>query len=156
MFTPLHRFLGEPGNSPLTMQLLQAAVAAGVPESSALDWKRALPAQSGLGSTDFPKDVAAMANSGGGMIVFGVEEAEKRATGLTDIGELSETHERALRAVAVSAIHPPVFDLVVTRLGEPGNAAVAVVVAASVDAPHLIYRGEYSERRCATTPTRCG
>jgi hypothetical protein len=143
MFTALHEALGESRDSALTYEMLRAAVEVRVSESSGLDWKRALPAESGLGATDFPKDVAAMANSGGGMIVFGVEENDKRATGLVDVGELSERHERALRSVAVSAIHPPVFNLGVIRLGEAGGTAVAVVVPPSVDGPHLIYRGEY-------------
>ena len=65
----------------MTDTMLDAAVAAGVAESDALDWKRALPEAKSLGSTDFSKDIAAMANSGGGMIVYGVDETEKRATG---------------------------------------------------------------------------
>ena len=143
MFTALHEALGEPRDSALTYKMIRAAAVAGVAESTGLDWKRALPAESGLGATDFPKDVAAMANSGGGMIVYGVEESDKRATGLVDAGDLSERHERALRSVAVSAIHPPVFDLGVFRLAGEEGSAVAVVVPPSVDGPHLIYRGEY-------------
>ncbi|MEV7482422.1 AlbA family DNA-binding domain-containing protein [Streptomyces halstedii] len=78
-FTPLHRILGlAPG--PLTGDLLDAAVKAGVTEHSDLDWKSELPPAKGLPQTDFPKDVAAMANSGGGVIVYGVQETQKAAT----------------------------------------------------------------------------
>ncbi|GAA1479005.1 hypothetical protein GCM10009623_34510 [Nocardioides aestuarii] len=143
MFTAIHQALGVPRDAPLTYSMLEAAVTAGVVESDGLDWKRALPPEAGLGATDFPKDVAAMANSGGGVIVFGVDEAEKRATGLVDVGELTERHERALRSAAVSAVHPPVFSLSVLRLQGDGGLAVAVVVPPSVDSPHVIYRGEY-------------
>lgn len=70
-FTALHRAVGAaPG--PLTGEILDAAVAAGVAESNDLDWKSELPPAKGLPQTDFPKDVAAMANSGGGVIVYGV------------------------------------------------------------------------------------
>ncbi|WP_235978771.1 AlbA family DNA-binding domain-containing protein [Streptomyces lycii] len=78
-FTPLHRMLGlAPG--PLTGDILDAAVTDGVTERSDLDWKSELPPAKGLPQTDFPKDVAAMANSGGGVIVYGVQETQKAAT----------------------------------------------------------------------------
>lgn len=86
-FTALHRVLGvAPG--PLTADLLDDAVARGIEEASDLDWKSELPPKKGLSQTDFPKDVAAMANSGGGVIVFGVLESQKAATGRVDVGEL--------------------------------------------------------------------
>ena len=140
-FTPLHRGLGLPP-SILTDEILDAAVAAGVVETDDLDWKSELPPVKGLPQTDVPKDIAAMANSGGGMIVYGVEESQKVATVRKDAGEFTEVHERALRSAAITAVTPPVFGLEIHRLG--GNPrAVAVIVPASVDGPHLIYRGEY-------------
>lgn len=141
-FTALHRLLGRaPG--PLTDELIEEAVTSSLAETDDLDWKSELPPAKGLMQTDFPKDVAAMANSGGGTIVYGVEESQKSATGRCDVGELSEGHERTLRSAAVTAITPPVFGLDIHRLGQPDCRAVAVVVPASVDGPHLIYRGEY-------------
>lgn len=141
-FTALHRALGlAPG--PLTDEILDDAVAAGVAETSDLDWKSELPPAKGLPQTDFPKDVAAMANSGGGLIVYGVRESQKAATERVDVGELSETYERSLRSVANTAITPPMFGLNVHRLGTPGSRAVVVEVPASVDGPHLIYRNDY-------------
>jgi len=141
-FTALHRALGV-GPGPLTDELLDAAVAAGVVETSDLDWKSELPPAKGLPQTDFPKDVAAMANSGGGVIVFGVREAQKAATGRVDVGEFDETYERSLRSAAITAISPPVFGLKVHRLGTERNRAFVVEVPAGVDGPHLIYRNEY-------------
>lgn len=141
-FTALHRALGvAPGA--LTDDLLDEAVAAGVVETDDLDWKAELPPAKGLPTTDFPKDVAAMANSGGGLIVYGVLEAQTAATGRVDVGEFDETHERSLRSAAITAIAPPVFGLTVHRLGVEGRRAVVVEVPPSVDGPHLIYRGEY-------------
>lgn len=141
-FTALHRSLGV-GPGPLTDEILDAAVAAGVIEANDLDWKSELPPARGLPQTDFPKDVAAMANSGGGVIVFGVREEQKAATARADVGELDEAYERSLRSAAITAISPPVFGLVIHRLGPEGKRAVAVEVPASIDGPHLIYRNEY-------------
>ncbi len=142
VFTPLHRALGlEPG--PLTDKVLDAAVAAGVREGDELDWKSELPPAKGLSQTDFPKDVAAMANGAGGLIVFGVREEQKAATERIDVVEFDETYERALRSVAITAISPPVFGLNVHRLGSEGKRALVVEVPASVEGPHLIYRNQY-------------
>ncbi|TDZ77367.1 hypothetical protein DE4585_04761 [Mycobacteroides salmoniphilum] len=140
-FTALHRVLGrEPG--PLTNELLDQAIAAAVAETDDLDWKSELPAIKGLPQGDVPKDIAAMSNSGGGVIVYGVEEEQKAASARRDAGEFSQEHERAFRSAAVTAISPPVFGLEIHRLGT-NPRAIAVVVPASVDGPHLIYRNDY-------------
>lgn len=140
-FTALHRALGL-APSPLTDDLLDAAVAAGVAEASDLDWKSELPPAKGLPQTDFPKDVAAMANSGG-VIVFGVRESQKAAVERVDVGEFDEAYERTMRSAAVTAVTPPVFGLNVHRLDAEGNRAVVVEVPASIDGPHLIYKNDY-------------
>jgi predicted HTH transcriptional regulator len=123
-FTALHRLLGrDPG--PLTDEMIKEAVAQGIAE------------------TDYPKDIAAMANSGGGMIVYGVTEKDKKATGREAVDELTERFAQALRSAAVTAISPPVFGLDIGQLGDASNRCIAVIVPASVDGPHLIFRGEH-------------
>lgn len=142
-FTPLHRSLGiDP--QPLTDELLNQAVAQGVLETHDLDWKSQLPAIKNIPQSDFPKDIAAMANSGGGAIVYGVTESQKAATGREDVGDFHELWERALRNAAITAISPPVFGLRIHKLGtiEEGNRSVVVVVPRSLEGPHLIYRNE--------------
>lgn len=135
-FTALHRVLGLPPG-PLTDDLLDEAVDAGAEEADDLDWKSELPSVKGLPLSDFPKDVAAMANSGGGVIVFGVREAQKAATERVDVGDFDESCERAFRSAAITAISPPVFGLNVHRIGTDPRAVV-VEVPASIDGPHLI------------------
>lgn len=141
-FTSLHRLLGQlPG--PVTDEMVDLAVTEGLAETTDLDWKSRLPEIKNLSQQDFPKDVAAMANSGGGLIVFGIEESDKKATKRVDAGVLTEQHERALRGVAVSAISPPVMGLDIQRVGEEGARVVVVVIPPTVDGPHLIYRENY-------------
>ncbi len=84
-----------------------------------------------------------MANSGGGVLVFGVTESQKAATGRKDTEERGERYESALSSAAVTAISPPVFGLEIVQLGAPGNQCVVVVIPPSVDGPPLIYKNEY-------------
>lgn len=141
MFTALHRAAGvEPG--PLTNEILDSAIATGTKESVDLDWKAQLPPAKDLRGTDFPKDIAAMANAGGGIIVYGVEEVQKSATSRVDIGSLDEGHERALRKAAIVAATPPIFGLDIVKLEREGQNAVVVIVPASADGPHLVYRND--------------
>jgi hypothetical protein len=141
-FTPIHRLLGR-APAPLSDEMIDEAINQSIAETDDLDWKSKLPPAKGMAETDYPKDIAAMANSGGGMIVYGIAESDKRATGRVDTSELTERLEQTLRSVAVSSIHPPVFGLGITQLGEDGNRCVAIAVPARTGGPHLIYGGEY-------------
>lgn len=142
LFTSLHQYLGEaPG--PLTETMLHEAIAQGLPEAADLDWKARLPAEKGLPASDLPKDLAAMANSGGGVLVFGVTETAKRASGREDAGELDESYERTLRRAAYTAIRPPLTGLLIERIAESNRRAVAIVVPDSPDAPHLVFSNQY-------------
>ncbi|GAA0988562.1 hypothetical protein GCM10009551_043760 [Nocardiopsis tropica] len=141
-FTALHRSLGLPPGA-VTDEMIDAVVDARLAETTDLDWKSELPPPKNLSGSDFPKDIAAMANSGGGVIVYGISEKQKAATGRGDVGRLDENHERALRQVAISAISPPVFGLTIDCLGEQGRRVVVVEVPASIDGPHLILRNQF-------------
>lgn len=142
LFTSLHRHLGEPPG-PITEAMLDDAVTRRLPETTDLDWKSELPDRSGLVQSDFPKDVAAMANSGGGTLVYGVRDVEKRASDRTDAGAVDEKYERSLHAVAYTAIAPPVLGLRVETIVTEGQRAYAVVVPDSPDAPHLVYKNQF-------------
>ncbi|WP_410611108.1 helix-turn-helix domain-containing protein [Amycolatopsis sp. lyj-109] len=141
LFTALHRELGRP-RGPLTDEMVDVAVAEGVAETDDLDWKRSVPNAKDLSTSDALKDIAAMANNGGGMIVYGVSEQEKKATERFDVGDVDERYERTFSQVAISGIHPPVFNVRFHQLGNSPRA-LAVVVPPSIDVPHLIYRNDY-------------
>lgn len=141
-FTPLHQALGAQP-CPLISEMIDEAIEAGIEKSDQIDWKSELPPERPLAQSDVIKDITAFANSGGGILVFGVTEEGAKATGCIDVGAVTESYERTLRRVVVSGVQPPVFGLTVARLGGEGNRALAVVVPPSVDTPHLVYRGEY-------------
>ncbi|NVM96081.1 AlbA family DNA-binding domain-containing protein [Arthrobacter wenxiniae] len=143
-FNALHKALGlEP--RPLDFSMINDAVERQVAESPDLDWKRCLPmdTQKPDWKNEFAKDVAAMANSGGGVIVFGVEEEKAVASRIVSTGGISDAQERTLRSIAFSAIHPPVLGARFTPVTDGTDTVVVLHVPASPDAPHLIYKGDY-------------
>lgn len=135
-WTSLHRALGlTPGH--LTFDDIQLACAQQVAEEADLDWKRELPGKDG--AEEFAKDVAAMANTDGGLIVFGVHENSARAVKISP-QTVDDLVMRTLRQY-LSRIQPTVFGVEFRQLaprdGAPGVLLMAV--PASPDAPHLFY-----------------
>lgn len=155
-FTALHRALGlEP--SPLSYKMIQQAVSDEVQERSDLDWKRELPQGNGEETRDeFTKDVAAMANSGGGTIVFGVEEDRSTSAAKTIVGASSwdDSRQRTLRTWAFNSIHPPVHGLEFASVDEDGTEVIVLHVQASAETPHLIVKnGSFRSPRREGTGT---
>lgn len=142
VFTPIHRALDlEP--SDLTFELLDQAVAAHVREADDLDWKLTLPQRSEnpKWKEEFAKDVAAMANSGGGWLVYGVSEDRKTsaATEVAGVGDLDQGVEQQLRGVAHGHIRPAVRELRFHPISDPDRGNVLMLhVPASLDVPHLL------------------
>ena len=103
------------------MDLIRKACAQAVKEQQDLEWKSALPltvpADKAEGrdeqQDELAKDIAAMANTRGGMIVYGV--AGKRGTNATSkvdsVGRPDDVTIQNIRRVASNLIYPPVFGL---------------------------------------------
>lgn len=143
MFTPIHRALGlEPGD--LTWQLIEQAVDQAVVETSDLDWKRsAYDSRDPQWQDEAAKDIAAMADSGGGWIVFGVaEDAEANsASQVTPVAWNSDKQQRLLRA-AYARIGPPVLGLEFFPVSGENGQVVLLRIPDSRDAPHFARKGD--------------
>lgn len=155
-FTALHRALGmEP--TPLSFSMIEQALSDEVQERSDLDWKRDLPQGNGDETRDeFAKDVAAMANSGGGTIVFGVEEDRSTSAAKTISGASSwdDGRQRTLRTWAFNSIHPPVRGLEFASVQDDGAEVIVLNVQASAETPHLIVKnGSFRSPRREGTGT---
>lgn len=168
-WTPLHAILGETSTA-LEYALIERAVDERVSEQTHLDWKRQLPltapktdrAAKQAQQAELAKDIAAMANSGGGMIVFGIEETRAAGTSaaasITGVGPVDEDTTRDIRRVAGSLVYPPVvgLDLIhltpTVRVGEPNavqpdessadeshGGVLVLLVPDSIDRPHLVH-----------------
>jgi len=140
-WTRLHERLGIEAR-PLTYDDIRAAVDQQLDEDAQLEWKGHRPSSEGE-RVELGKDLAAMANSGGGLIVFGVGE-ETRDDGSkipvhTDVA-LDEHAEQQVRSVAWGRVRPIIAGVEIEQLenpGEPGRGVLAVWVPPSPDAPHF-------------------
>lgn len=141
IFSALHRELGQ-RSGPFTIDMINQAIEEGVEERDDLDWKQELTEQKKLKGEEFVKDVAAMANNGGGLIIYGVDEREKVAIARHDAPGFGEGYERSLIAATIHHIHPPVFGVEPFPLQDEQGQALVVSVPDSADRPHLVYRGE--------------
>lgn len=145
-FTPLHRALGLPP-SELVFTMLHSAIERQVTEKGDIDWKERLPdSRNPNAPEEFAKDVAAMVNGGGGMIVYGVAEdrASSAAKDIVPVEAWTDALERKLRGWAYSLIQPAVHGLEFIPLKDPDNGSLAVIlsVPASLEMPHLAMKDD--------------
>ena len=152
-WTPLHAALGD--TSPdLDLTLIERACESKVRERADLDWKERLPLTAiredreskQRQQQELAKDIAAMANSGGGMIVYGVAEVRQAGTSAADriepVGAVDEDTLRAVRQVAGNLVYPPVTGLDLFPLApveDPDAGVLVLLVPDSPEAPHLIH-----------------
>ncbi|WP_134662680.1 MULTISPECIES: helix-turn-helix domain-containing protein [unclassified Amycolatopsis] len=138
MWSRIHAELGL-NPCPLTYSMMTRAVDEQVAENVDLDWKQALPADVEKKRWEFAKDVAMLANTRGGLIVFGVREEDERAQELVGV-PTGERHRQRLRALAHGRVRPMVDGLLIEALDdESGERGLIVVfVPPSSDAPHVV------------------
>lgn len=122
-------------------------------ESVELDYKERLPGTLASERNEFAKDVAAMANTRGGVLLFGIKERVENGkhTGLPEkivgVGGITPDHEvrrleqmvRDLTDPALTGAHAQVFET------PSGEVVVGVGVPRSLLAPHAV-GGRYYRR----------
>jgi hypothetical protein len=111
-----------------------------VSEASDLDFKMAL-----YGTTDSQRralagDVAAMANTAGGILVLGIEEDDHARAESTPGVAISDGEVRRIRTIVGDLVSPgPAFDvLTVPQPGRPDHGFLVVAVPRSPLAPHAV------------------
>jgi hypothetical protein len=113
--TPLHAALGVLGGE-LGIELVRQACGAALAERDDLEWKQRLPLTLGadketgrdVEQEELAKDIAAMANSRGGLIVYGVTErpGTSEAERIDSVGEIDNVTFQNIRRVASGLICP--------------------------------------------------
>ena len=120
------------------MELVRQACAQAVQERDDLDWKSTLPLTLPAGKEpgrdaqqdELAKDIAAMANSRGGLIIYGVAETRgaNAASHIESVGEPDETTLQNIRRVASNLIYPPVTTLALRWLTSQESEDVALAL----------------------------
>lgn len=144
-WTRLHEHLGHrPG--PLTYDMVATAVADKLAESDDLDWKQALPSFARTPGVwnEFAKDVAAMANTRGGLLVYGVSD-QIELVGV----DLAAVDKKQMLSAVRNGIHPFVSGVDFIELPAPGSNGpdiLIVDVPPSETAPHFQYGWEQKDK----------
>ena len=131
----------------LTFDKLEALVGAGVREGRTLDFKRDPVGPKDDDKREFLADVSAFANTAGGDLVFGVDEAAGEATGVPGIAlEDPDKEVNRLDAVLRSGLEPrlPNVRLHWVR-GPEGRVALVVRTVRSFAAPHRVTFRDHSK-----------
>ena len=119
---------------------LQRLVDGRVPEDPELEYKQSPYGNSDSDKRELAKDVAALANGRGGVIVIGIQADDGDAAALTP-ADAGETEQLRIQQVIASLIAPvPLYELYMVR----GAAGVyfLVVVPRSAQAPHAVRAGD--------------
>jgi hypothetical protein len=120
--------------------IITAAASGGLEESVTFDAKREIPAK----NSDTAKDVAALANTAGGVLLYGVDEdTSGRPTVLTPI-TLAGQRERIEQIIRTSIDEVPNFSLsAIQTSNAPLTGYLILLVPPSERAPHMvIVKGE--------------
>lgn len=117
-----------------------ALVDDGVSESKTLDYKQTYAPGHRRGS-DFCKDISALANTQGGVIIIGVDEVDGVANNITGIGEEGpDDLLLALTRAAASNIRPNILiKSKVLLIGE--QTVVILATPQSHQSPHMVHGG---------------
>lgn len=155
-WTRLHEHLGaRPG--PLSFDMVKEAAATNLAESDDLDWKEKLPQPPRDGRwNELAKDVAAMANTRGGLLIYGVTDKTTIPVGI-DPGEANtEQYAQWIR----NHVQPYLPDLTFTILTSPDGALSFLVIdiPASSMVPHHVYgtAAKDKDQQAAVVPYRDG
>ncbi|MFG3007408.1 AlbA family DNA-binding domain-containing protein [Streptomyces calvus] len=153
-WTRLHEHLGLPPG-PLDFDMVAKAAADRLAESDDLDWKEHLPQPPREGRwNELAKDVAAMANTRGGLIIFGVQDTTCELTGIDPAEVNPEQYAQWIR----NHVHPYLSGLTFTTLTSPDRTRSVLVadVPASPMAPHLVYgtAARDKDQQAAVAPYR--
>ena len=134
----------------LTPAHIEGLIESEVPESLSLDYKQQLPSEQKEEKREFLYDVAALANSAGGDLIYGIVERrteDNKATGLPDrlLGTrfaYAQEDEIRLSNYIRDCIAPKLIGSVVCSVHCDGGDALVVRVPASRSKPHMVtYEG---------------
>jgi len=148
----------------IDLAFVQRVIDAGLPEDQELEYKRELPkkvidhsraSQSRIDPLqEFAKDVCAMANSSGGVLLYGV--AEDNETKNPTLYPITDEHydqaQVRLHSILDSLIEPRLMGVTFEPIDVEGGYVLAVKVPGSLAGPH--WHGNPEKRRIYLSRTK--
>ncbi len=140
----------------ITAEDIQSLVARGIPESHTIEYKRDLPGSSDAERHEYLADVSALANTQGGVILYGISEKkdeEGKNTGIPDkiigVAGSVDVVGQSLRNAAQDALNPSLPSLTIQAVDVDGKTVLIVGLPRSLFAPHAVWykrSGKYYRR----------
>lgn len=151
----LEVLLGAPLDA-VDAEHIKALVDVGAAEAFDLDYKRAHYGRSDAEKRNLCGDVAALANTAGGLIIIGIAEDDQARAAAAPGVEVTDAEVARIRQIVAGGVSPlPAFDVItVVDSDAPGHGFVLIAVPRSVLAPHAILVNEalrFPARNGATT-----
>jgi hypothetical protein len=119
---------------------IESLVTNGVSEAFDIDFKDSLYGSSDTEKRDLAGDVAALANTAGGILILGVDEDEHSVAKSADGVQIGDAEIQRIRQITASLIAPlPTFDIIsIATAGDPMLGYLVIAVPRSVAAPHAV------------------
>jgi len=117
---------------------LNNLISTGVPESPTIDYKRDNYGNSDSDKREFLADVSSFANTIGGDIVIGIDEADGLPTTIKPLTVDIDAEVRRLETIALSGIEPRLTNLRIRSIPVTGGHAIIVRVPRSFIPPHRV------------------
>lgn len=115
----------------------------GCPESETLEFKVAPPGLSDNDKREFMKDVCALANAGGGDLIYGIDENNGAASQLAPITtEVPDALQRRLSQL-LDTIDPRISGVEFVHVPVTGGYVTVLRIPGSFDGPHSIRNGAW-------------
>src|SRR5689334_13742533 len=118
---------------------IQRLIADQAVEHQQLDFKRQVPGATGEDKRELCADITSFANSTGGDLVFGVQEADGHADAITPVvTENIDREIQRLEAIVHTGTEPRVPGLHSRAIPVPGGHVIVMRVLKSWIGPHLV------------------
>ncbi len=118
---------------------LRELVDAAVPEGIALEYKRDPYGARGQDKREFLKDMTSLANSEGGHLIIGIEEAEGVAERIVGIGDIDVDAEiNRLESLLRDAVEPRALGVRMRAVQTADGVVVVIRVPRSLNPPHRV------------------
>lgn len=109
-------------------------------EDARLEFKRELPPSTQDGRIELLKDISALANAGGGAIIYGVAEVKGTASAVLGLGGINVDREGLrVEQTLETGVQPRISGIWIQRVTHPSGPVLVIGVPRSLAAPHMVW-----------------